>query len=157
MTITTQHTEVGGIDAPDDQHPGTLDVRWAEEALRRPQRTDQPYAIRQLPPRRRPRRGLRRVIAAVAIASCLVVGISIAPGNNSPAPRWTPAPATTSRPAIATSTNPKIVGSSSLFQCPLGQPMGEDAIERFALSPDFSCVGAWLGVHRTTATRLRMG
>ena len=32
MTITTQHTEFGGIDAPGDQHPGTLDVRWAEEA-----------------------------------------------------------------------------------------------------------------------------
>ena len=97
MTITTQHTEFGEIYALGDQHPGTLDVSWAEEALRRSQRTDQPYAVRRLLPRRRPRRGLRRVIAAAAIASCKR-NLDRAGQQFTKTPRWTPAPVTTSRP-----------------------------------------------------------
>jgi hypothetical protein len=50
MTITTQRTERGGIEAPDDQCPGTLDVKWAEEALRRPRTTDQLHSVHRLPP-----------------------------------------------------------------------------------------------------------
>ena len=147
MTIRTQHQEFGCIDVPGDQRPGTLDVTWAEEALRRPQRTDQPYAIKRLPPRRRSRRVLRRALAAVAIAICLVVGIEIAPGNTAPAPRWTPTPATTtSGTPVTTSTHGKNAGFPGPLRLCAGQLRTQNAFEPLALVPNFSCLGApWVG------------
>ena len=153
MTITTQHTEFGGIDIPDDQRPGTLDVRWAEEALRPPGTTDQHYAVRRLPACRRPRRGLRRVIAAIAIAGCLVVGILIAPGNTSPAPRWTPTPARTeSRPAVGTSTKFEEHRCFRSLPMPAGSVDEGRRVRATSLFPDLSCLGTQLEVHRTSTT-----
>lgn len=154
MIIRTQHQKFGDIDAPEDQRPGTLDVTWAEEALRRPHRPDQHHGIKRLPPRRRSRRGLRRVLASVAIAICLVVGIEIAPGTTTPAPRWTPTPATrTSGTPVTTSAHGKSTVFPGLFACPRGQLTTQNAFERLALIPNLSCLGAPLvGRGTTTAT-----
>ena len=153
MTITTQLSQFGGIETPDDKSPGTLDVRWAEEALRAVN-SDPPSPPRRLRARRRPRRGLRRVLAAVAIAGCLVVAILVAPSDTSPVPPSTPAPAaTTTRPHPAATTIPKSIVSSVPFPCLLDQPNRQDAIERFALIPGLSCVSASLGEQPSAATR----
>lgn len=150
MTITTRHDEFGDIDAPEDRRPGTLDVTWAEEAFSRPQRPNQHHAIKRLPPRRRSRRGLRRVLAAVAVAICLVVGIEMAPGNTTPAPRWTP-PTTTSGAPLATSTQGKGTGFPGFFGCAPGQLTTQNALEPLDLIPNLSCLGAPL-VEQGTAT-----
>lgn len=147
--MTTQHREFAGLEVPADRRPGTLDVRWAEEALRRPHRTDHAGAIRRTPPVRRFRRAFRRVLAATALASCLAVGILIAPDDTAPVP---PTPASApARAPVATSTNPRSLGFSGLWRCPLGQPKSDDAIQRLALIPDLSCFGGSLGLPPATA------
>lgn len=150
MTITTQRNEFGGIETPDDEDPGTIDVRWAEDALRAGN-SDPPSPLRRLPARRL-RRALRRVLAALAIAGCLVVAILMAPGDTSPMPPSTPV-ATATRPHPAAKTTTKSIVSSTPFPCLFGQPNRRDAIERFALIPDLSCVGALLGEQPNAATR----
>lgn len=153
MTITTQLNEFGGIETPDDERPGTLDVGWAEEALRAGN-SDPPSSHRRLRARWRSRRGLRRVLAALAIAGCLVVAILVTPGDTSPLPPSTPPPAATvTRPHPAATSTPKSIVSSIPVPCLLGQPQSLDAIERFALIPDLSCVGASLGEQPSGATR----
>lgn len=93
MTVTTrQCSDLGGINDPDDLRPGTLDVGWAEDALRRLPRDGQPKEIQRSTQRPWPTRSLRRVMAAVTITICLMVGISIAPGETSPALREAPKP-----------------------------------------------------------------
>ena len=150
MTFTTQHEEFGDIDAPEDERPGTLDVTWAEEALSPPQRPNHQQAIKRLPPRQRSRGGLRRVLAAVAVAICLVVGIEIAPGNTAPAPRWTPATTTSGAP-FAASTHGQTTGFPGLFGCAPGQLPKQNALEPLDLIPNLSCLGAPL-VEQGTAT-----
>jgi len=157
MTITTQYRAFSGIDVLDDQRPGTIDVRWAEDALdlRRP--VNRAHAISR-PPQRPPRKALHRLLAGLVIAVCLVVAIVIAPGSTASAPGRTPASATaTSRPVSTPSTNAKSFGPSGLFECPLGQPTSEDAFERFALPQDPSCFGSPVSAERGSGTRSTTG
>jgi hypothetical protein len=155
MTITTQYRVFGGVDVLDDQRPGTIDVRWAEDALGHRRPINRTYAVSR-PPQRPPRHALRRLLAGLVIATCLVVAIVMAPGST--APGRTPTPATaTSGPASVTSTNTKSFGPSGLLECPLGQPTSQDALERFALPLNPSCFGSPVSAERGSGTRSRAG
>jgi hypothetical protein len=108
--ITTHHEEFGGIAVSEEQRPGTVDVRWAEQAPRHPRRTDQRHSIQPLPPRRRPRGDLRHKIAAVGDRgnrdrSChhLIGGANGADADQS-----------TVRPPTATLTRSKHLGVAAL-------------------------------------------
>lgn len=157
MTITTQYRVFGGIAVLDDQRPGTIDVRWAEDALddRRP--INRTHAVLR-PPQRPPRQALRRLVAGLVIAVCLVVATVIAPGSSAPAPRRTPTPATaTSRPASVTPPKTKSFGLSALLECPLGQPTKMDTLERYALPRGPSCLGSPVSAEPGSATRSPKG
>ena len=157
MAITTQYRVFGGIDVLDDQRPGTIDVRWAEDALSHGRPINRTHAVPR-PPHRPPRQALRRLLAGLVIAACVVVAIVIAPGSSAPAPRRTPVPTTsTSRPPIVTSTNSKSFGLSGLLECPLGQPTSQHTLERLALPRDPSCFGNPVSAERGSGTRSQAG
>jgi hypothetical protein len=141
MTITTEYKVFGGIDVLDDQRPGTIDVRWAEDALDHRRPVNRTNTVSR-PPQRSPRQALRQLLAGLVIAACLVVAIVVAPDGTASAPGRTPTPAAaTSGPASVASTSAKSFGPSGLLECPLGQPTSQDTLERFALPLNASCFG----------------
>ena len=152
MTITTQCRVFGGVDVRDDQRPGTIDVRWAEDALggRRP--IHRTHAVPR-PPQHPPRQALRWLLAGLVIAACLVVAIVIAPGSTASAPGRTPALANATRPASVTSTKTKSFGPLGLLECPLGEPTSQDALEQIAVPLNPSCFGSPVTSDRGSATR----
>jgi hypothetical protein len=157
MTITTQDRAFGGIDVLDDQRPGTLDVKWAEDALRHRQPIN-PTSADARPPHRPPRQALRRLLAGLVIAAFLVVAIVIAPGSTASAPQTptSPAATATSRRATVPSPPSRNFGLSSLFVCPPTQPIKLKVFDQIALS-SAPCLGAPLNAEQGSNPRSRKG
>ena len=158
MTMTRQQSkDFGGPDVAEDRRPGTLDVGWAEEAMRHSLRTGPSESVRQPRQHRRPLRGFRRVLAAMAITICLVVGILIAPDETSPALHGT------STPVSATSDSPSVPpfsaetpGATGAPTCSTSESTRQEAMEGLGLLPTVPCLGLPL-LEQQTAAQLARG